>query len=173
MANKGRVHAMIAEYLENTFSVSEQPLPSDDVVISHSPDIPPLPDSDLFPPPIANLSVTPFSINSDFRGDLYIPCDPKFPSYVALASTALHVRRHVRMRKLYDTARLRATVARDQTARVRSKQLVYYESKFILDSFLFWVFPARFLRWLAANINLLPRSRVCSRDLFGLDTVRF
>ena len=125
MANKGRVHAMIAEYLENTFSVSEQPLPSDDVVISHSPDIPPLPDSDLFPPPIANLSVTPFSINSDFRGDLYIPCDPKFPSYVALASTALHVRRHVRMRKLYDTARLRATVARDQTARVRSKQLVY------------------------------------------------
>ena len=51
--------------------------------------------------------------------------------------------------------------------------LFFYESKFILDSFLFWVFPARFLRWLAANINLLPRSRVCSRDLFGLDTVRF
>ena len=49
----------------------------------------------------------------------------------------------------------------------------YYESKFTLDSFLFWVFPARFLRWLAANVNLLPRSRVCSCDLFGLDTVRF
>ena len=89
MANKGRVHAMLAECLENAFSVSEQPLPSDDVVLSHSPDIPPLPDSDLFPPPVANLSVTPFSINSDFRGDLYIPCDLKFPSYVALASTAL------------------------------------------------------------------------------------
>ena len=51
--------------------------------------------------------------------------------------------------------------------------LPIYESKFILDSFLFWVFPARFLRWLAANVNLLPRSRVCSCDLFGLYTVRF
>ena len=49
----------------------------------------------------------------------------------------------------------------------------FYESKFILDSFLFWVFPARFLRRLAAIVNLLPRSRVCSCDLFGLDTVRF
>ena len=34
----------------------------------------------------------------------------------------------------------------------------YYESKFILDSFLFWVFPARFLRWLAANVNLFTWS---------------
>src|ERR1700678_352835 len=49
----------------------------------------------------------------------------------------------------------------------------FYESKFILDSFIFWVFPARFLRRLAANVNLLPRSRVCSCDLFGFDTVRF
>ena len=49
----------------------------------------------------------------------------------------------------------------------------HYESKFILDSFLFWVFPARFLRWLAAIVNLLPLSRVCSCDLFGLDTGRF
>ena len=87
MANKGRVHAMIAEYLENTFSVSDQILPSDDVVLSPTPDIPHLPDSDFYPPPIANLCVTPFSLNSDFRGDLYIPCDIKFPSYVALAST--------------------------------------------------------------------------------------
>src|SRR5271168_3462799 len=49
----------------------------------------------------------------------------------------------------------------------------FYESKFILDSFIFWVFPARFLRRLAANVNLLPRSCVCSCDLFGFDTVRF
>ena len=87
MANKGRVHAMFAECLENAFSVSDQPLPSDDVIISPTPDIPPFPDSDFYPPPIANLCVTPFSLNSDFRGDLYIPCDPKFPSYVAFAST--------------------------------------------------------------------------------------
>ena len=87
MANKGRVHAMFAECLENAFSVSDQPLPSDDVIISPTPDIPPFPDSDFYPPPIANLCVTPFSLNSDFRGDLYIPSDPKFPSYVAFAST--------------------------------------------------------------------------------------
>ena len=37
----------------------------------------------------------------------------------------LLVTMHVRIRELYDTARLRATRARDQTARVRSKQLVY------------------------------------------------
>ena len=36
-----------------------------------------------------------------------------------------------------------------------------YESKFILDSFLFRVSPARFLRRLAAIINIFPRSRVC------------
>ena len=89
MANKGRVHAMIAECLENAFSVSDQILPSDDIVFSPTPDIPPLPDSDSYPPPVANLCVTPFSFNSDFCGDLYIPCDIKFPSYVALASTVL------------------------------------------------------------------------------------
>ena len=90
MANKGRVHAMIAECLENAFSVSDQPLPSDDIVFSPTPDIPPLPDSDFYPPPpVVNHCVTPFSVNSDFQGDLYIPCDLKFPSYVALASTVL------------------------------------------------------------------------------------
>ena len=61
----------------------------------------------------------------------------------------------------------------NDTATVTTRSFISYESKFILDSFLFWVFPARFLRWLAANVNLLPRSHVCSRDLFGFDTVRF
>ena len=46
----------------------------------------------------------------------------KVISYATDGGT-VDVRRHVRIRKLYDTARLRATVARDQTARVRSKQL--------------------------------------------------
>ena len=40
----------------------------------------------------------------------------------------------------------------------------FYESKFILDSFIFWVFPVRFLRWLAAIVNIFPRSRVCLCD---------
>jgi hypothetical protein len=40
------------------------------------------------------------------------------------------------------------------------KELSSYESKFILDSFIFRVSPARFLRRLAAIVNIFPRSRV-------------
>ena len=90
MANKGRVHAMLAECLENAFSFSDQPLPPDDIVITPpSPDIPHMPDSDFFLPPVANLCVTPFSTNSDLRGSLYNWCDLKFPSPVAFASTVV------------------------------------------------------------------------------------
>ena len=47
----------------------------------------------------------------------------------------------------------------------------YYKSKFILDSFIFWVFPARFLRRLAANVDFSTRScdfphQYCSILLF-------
>ena len=90
MANKVRVHAMFAEYLENTFTVPDEAQPPD--IISStpaSPIIPPLSDSDYFLPPIANLCVTSFSTNSDDRGDLYIRCDPKFPFHVAFTSTIL------------------------------------------------------------------------------------
>ena len=31
--------------------------------------------------------------------------------------------------------------------------VLFYESKFILDLFIFCVFPMRFLRWLAANVD--------------------
>ena len=40
------------------------------------------------------------------------------------------------------------------------KNFLFYESKFILDSFIFHVSPARFLRWLAAIVAFSPRSRV-------------
>ena len=90
MANKGRVHAMLAECLENAFSFSDQPLPPDDIIITPpSPDIPPMPDSEFFLPPVANLCVTPFSTNSDLRGSLYNWCDLKFPSPTAFASTVI------------------------------------------------------------------------------------
>ena len=90
MANRGRVHAMFVECLDNALSASDQALPLDDVVLAPaSPDVPVLSDSDFYSPPIANLCVTPFPINSDLRGDVYIPCDPKFPSYVAFTSTIL------------------------------------------------------------------------------------
>ena len=42
------------------------------------------------------------------------------------------------------------------------KTVKYYESKFILDSFIFRVSPTRFLRHLATIINIFPRSRVYS-----------
>jgi hypothetical protein len=47
------------------------------------------------------------------------------------------------------------------TKLIHNSVLSNYESKFILDSFLFRVSPARFLRRLAAIINIFPRSRVC------------
>jgi len=43
----------------------------------------------------------------------------------------------------------------------------HYESKFILDSFIFCVSPARFLRRLAANVDFSTRSRVYSCDLIS------
>ena len=90
MANRGRVHAMFVECLDSALSVSEQELPHDDVVlVPASPEVSHLPDSDFYSPPVANLCVNPFPINSDLRGDVYIPCDHKFPSYVALTSTTL------------------------------------------------------------------------------------
>ena len=54
----------------------------------------------------------------------------------------------------------------------RTKHRIY-ESKFILDSFIFWVFPARFLRWFAANVDFSTRSRVCTCDMFGINQGRF
>ena len=89
MSNKGRVHAMIAECLENAFLLPDQPIPPDDILSTPtSPIITPIPDSEYFPP-LVNLCVTPISINSDVRRDIYIRCDSKFPSPIALASTVL------------------------------------------------------------------------------------
>jgi hypothetical protein len=41
-----------------------------------------------------------------------------------------------------------------------------YESKFILDSFIFCVSPAKKLRRLAANVDFSTRSRVCTLVTF-------
>lgn len=86
MQNKGRVHAMLAECLENAFSLPDQPLPPDPSSPSLSPILSPALDSDYTIPPIANLCVTHFPINSDLRADAYIPCDPKFSSSLAFTS---------------------------------------------------------------------------------------
>jgi hypothetical protein len=90
MANKGRVHAMFADCLENAFSVPDEALPPDlPSSVPVSPVIPPLSDSDYFLPPIANLCVSTSPANFDNRFNLYIPCDLKFPSPVAFTSTGL------------------------------------------------------------------------------------
>ena len=58
LSNKGRIHAMIAECLENAILLPDQPLPPDDITPT-SPIVTPMPDSDYLPP-LANLSVTHF-----------------------------------------------------------------------------------------------------------------
>ena len=51
------------------------------------------------------------------------------------------------------------TISFDVVSASYSKSCVFYESKFILDLFIFRVSPVRFLRRLAAIINIFPRSR--------------
>ena len=83
--NKGRVQAMFAEYLENSFLSHESPLPPDLPATSDSPTLSPSLDSELLLPPIANLSVASFVPNTDFRSDLYTRNDFKLP-HLAMAS---------------------------------------------------------------------------------------
>ena len=81
-----RIHAMFAECLENTFLLSEPSLPPDPGPSSDSPIISPALDSELFLPPIANLSVASFVPNTDFREDLYDRSDFKLYSHMAMAT---------------------------------------------------------------------------------------
>jgi hypothetical protein len=86
MNNRGRIHAMFAECLEEAFSIPDQDLPPDPGSATASPVLSSTPDSDLLLPPLANLCVTPFSINPDVRQDLYYWCDHKSPSHLAYTS---------------------------------------------------------------------------------------
>src|ERR1700678_167924 len=75
--NKGRIHAMLAECLDNASCFSD----SLDAHCSPStsPLLPPVLDDDIILPTIANLCVPTFSPNTDFVFDLYSPRDPSFP----------------------------------------------------------------------------------------------
>jgi hypothetical protein len=75
MSNKGRIHAMLAECLENALLLPDPPLSPDPSSSSHSPSLPPILDDALILPPVANLCVTSFPANSDLRDDLYFRCD--------------------------------------------------------------------------------------------------
>lgn len=75
--NKGRVHAMFVEYLEDALN-SQEPI-SQDTQFSppSSPATPSLPllDGDVVMPPVANLCVPTFAPNTDMCFDLYTQCD--------------------------------------------------------------------------------------------------
>jgi Pol polyprotein, beta-barrel domain/GAG-pre-integrase domain len=88
LANKGKIHAMFAECLENALLLSD----SDSTDIPHisspiaSPPLSPTLDSDTSLPPVAHLCVPSPTLNSDLYGDLYSLCDPESSSMFALAS---------------------------------------------------------------------------------------
>lgn len=82
LSNKGRIHAMFADCLENAFLLPDPPLPPDSSSLSTSPILSPLDDESLLHP-IANLSVSSYVPNSHVREDLYTLSDS--PSYCPLS----------------------------------------------------------------------------------------
>ena len=102
MHNKSHVHAMLAESLEHAFTFSKHDV---SILPSTSPSptlLPTSDDSDLVLPPIANLCVTPFAINSDFREDAYSSCDVKSPPHIAFISTSLQYIALLSLNNLYN-----------------------------------------------------------------------
>ena len=77
--NRGRIHAMFAEYLENalTSDPTAQLTPCSPPVSPHSP---PVLDDGVIIPPIVNLCVPTFGPNTDFTFDLYLRCEQHFDS---------------------------------------------------------------------------------------------
>ena len=67
MNNKGRIHAMFADCLENTFSLPDPDIPLDSFSISSSLVLSSTPDNEPLLPPLANLCVTSFDTNSEVR----------------------------------------------------------------------------------------------------------
>jgi hypothetical protein len=92
LSNRGRIHAMFVEYLENALDL-QVPVPQD----RHSsppstPSSPSLPilDGDVVLPPVANLCVpTSFAPNTDVNFDLYSWCDSSFKNDFRFASPAV------------------------------------------------------------------------------------
>lgn len=75
--NKGRIHVMFAECLENAFLLSDPPIPPDPSSSLTSPILSPALDHDLPLPPIANLSVSSYVPNFHVREDLYTVSEPQ------------------------------------------------------------------------------------------------
>ena len=87
LSNKGRIHAMLAECLENALMSPElPPLSPDSHSCSNSPILSPATDNEVIVPPIAHLSVASYMPNSDFREDAYTQCEFKLLPCFALAT---------------------------------------------------------------------------------------
>ena len=83
--NRGQVHAMFVEYLENALDFPDhtpQP-PSNSPPLS--PQLPPALDDECIIPPVANLCVPTFVLNTDVTFDLYNWRDSPFRSHLHFA----------------------------------------------------------------------------------------
>ena len=87
LSNKSRIHAMLAECLENALLSPDLPaLPTDSPSLSNSPVLSPTLDNEIFVPPIAHLSVASFLPNEHVREDVYNWCESKLLPRLAFAS---------------------------------------------------------------------------------------
>ena len=89
LSNKNRIHAMLAECLENALQLDEpsaSPPDSSSPLLSDSPILSPALGNELSVPPIAHLSVASCLPNEHFREDVYNRCEFKLLPHLALAS---------------------------------------------------------------------------------------
>ena len=100
--NKGHIHAMFAECLENAFLVPDSSLPPALPSNPTTPVLSPALNNDLVIPSFANLSVATFMPNTDLREDAYIHCDLRQPPQLALASIDFNSAALVSLVNLYN-----------------------------------------------------------------------
>ena len=100
--NKGRIHAMFAECLENAFLVPDSSLPPALPSNPTSPVLSPALNNELLVPSFANLSVATFMPNTDLCEDTYIHCDLRQPPQLALASIDFNSAALVSLVNLYN-----------------------------------------------------------------------
>ena len=103
LSNKGRIHAMLAECLENALMSPEPtPLPPDPHSPCDSPILSPALDNEVFVPPIAHLSVAPVMSNFDVREDVYSRCEFKLLPRLALATVDFNSAALLSLTSLYN-----------------------------------------------------------------------
>lgn len=73
LSNRGHIHAMFSECLENTLDLPDSHLHSPSPPLS--PQLPPTLDDECILPPVVNLCVPTFVPNTDFPFSLYSQCD--------------------------------------------------------------------------------------------------